>query len=261
MGSLTLKEICNETLVRCLFSEEDAFVSNLDSDVKFMVVAANKAVNELLNENWPTLVRTGVLDASAPDVSGGLQWTIATDAHHLVSDTSFSENGIREVLLPVSAASWAWRSTRNAAATLQYAFRLFGRKLTAVDNAPAADIRYEYISNRIILKKDSVATAEASRTASDYIVRFASDDDVFELDSELLIQDLEWRFARAKGMEGWQDLRIDFLGGVRSDGRAVTGYKKKARANATVSRTIRMGHTDTLDHPYGSPVAEQELGL
>ena len=246
MGSLTLIQICNAALVRNLFGSEQAIINNTDPDVAILAEIANQVVAEFQNEDWGQLVRTGVVDVSSPDVTDGLQWTITGDAHHLVGDTAFSTSGVREVLLPVSAGEWAERSVRTSSGTLQYAFRLFGRQLTAVDRAPANDCRYEYVSNRLILKNTSSSVAVVDQVAGDFRQRFANDADVPNFDDELMIQSIAWRHARVKRLEGWQEQYTE-----------ATGYKRKLLGQSSLARTVRLGQNRSQG--YSAPIAEQEL--
>jgi len=120
---------------------------------------------------------------------------IPSDFDRFVPESLWNRTAKRQLIGPRSSREWQLDQAQSAASTVYQSFRVRGGAFLMYPVPTAGEtIAYEYVTKN---------WAESS--SGNGKERFTSDDDVFRLDAELMIQGVIWRWKHAKGLDYGED--------------------------------------------------------
>ena len=191
----TLKEILNSVCDDNLLERGSSYATNVKPEYNRFIRHANKAVQDILSEgDWGKLKKRHTVTV----VDGTNLYDLPNDFYSLLHDTANTASGIRVVDLPASDARVADSDTYNTNFEMG---RILGDQIELID-VPEGDFTFMYLGTNPI--------QSALATEGVYTNVFATDEDEWLLNDELLIRGILWRWGKAEGREGWQIDLQDF---------------------------------------------------
>lgn len=193
--SQDIKTLLNQVLGECGFVTQSAFFASTDPAVLQLCYIANATARTIRKYQWQYLVKTGTINLT----TGTLTYALATDFYALVPDTMYRVGNYYPVDIPARHDYWAQLKSAGAVGFV-YECRIMGNLLNVINPTTGDSLRYEYFSTNPVIRA-------SGSTPSD---TFAADGDTWQLDDELFVRDVKWRFKREKGFDDWQVDLEDF---------------------------------------------------
>jgi hypothetical protein len=187
---VALIDVCTNAL-RAIGGVEvpSSFVGNGNLTARQCVALVMEGGNSLERTNrWSALIDTYTFET----VSGTASYDLPDDFRAFANMSQWDRTNNRPLMGPTGAFLWQFLKSGIAqGATIDRWFRIQGGKLF-LHPTPTADgetIAFDYYSKNWIVKQSDSSN---QRT-------FASDNDTFRFDEDILTLDLKWRFLQAKG--------------------------------------------------------------
>lgn len=185
--SKTLKEICDAVGIRSGLGKQQAYFGANDETLAFL---ANESVEFILRKhNWQKLRKTATIPMTTATT-----YSLPSDMKYYVADTMNADGQERFIQFPTPDDVW-WYFKSHSPTGIRYKVRLTNDQLEVLNPDSGIDLLFEYIGYPITSNRAASADKE----------EFTSDNDVWNLDNELLILDMKWRYLKIKGIEGWQE--------------------------------------------------------
>lgn len=220
---MVLREILSAVLGEAGYLVPDAFVGSNAPDDLQMVYLANRAVSFLKEKGFQ-----GMRKRYSITLTTATQYDMPSDFLELVPDTARVNGRIDTLNLPTTPPEWAYLQASTAASNYIVKARFLDGKLNIFSPSAGDVVSFEYVSKFPILSSDGVT----------YQQRFATDDDSWLLDDDLLILETRWRFEKAKGLDGWQVTQAE-----------ATQYRNSVMGRDNSAQTI----LDTAEHWTAEP--------
>jgi hypothetical protein len=219
---MTLSEILDEVLRESGVSTETAYATSTDDAVLRMVSLANRSIQTLARYPWQALRKVWTLTLSA-DTS----YTLPSDWRAPIADTLFSDSHVYPVAFPADEAEWSYLQASSGGTGESIKARLIGNTLQIIEPDSGSTLLMEYLANT------PVYSSAAARKE-----KFTADDDYPVLDSDLVTQDILWRYKKLMGQEWQPDLMECKM------------LERTLRGQEAGSQTIRPGYSLDADTPY-----------
>jgi len=193
-------------------------VSSGDNGVLQLVGLLNTEGRQLsARYDWERLIREVVHTTVATEDQGAIDTIIgATNAYRrILNETMWNRSRKEPVCGPRSPLDWQTLKTLDLSGPFTE-YRIRGGRLLFTP-APAAgeSVYFEYLTKNWATSSDG-ATQKAAVT---------TDEDIFLLDSDLMVAGLEWRWRKAKGLSYAEEFRA--YESLVADAMARDGTKKR----------------------------------
>ncbi len=186
----TIAELLNQTLNECGFANYQVFATSNEPDAKQIFALANRQVNLLGKDDWQTIKRSyDLLMTSATE------YPLPDGYRQFIFDTAFATDQERKADFPVSNETWAYLKARNVATGMTYRVRIADDEIQVHNPRDGESLYLEYLSEYAVNDVNGVPKP-----------RFTADNDTFELNDDLLMMGVKWRFNKLKGLD-WE---LDF---------------------------------------------------
>ena len=208
--AMTIKEILNQVLSESGFQQEPQFATAQTTEARSMFALANRELNTLQKDTWQELTRTYLLPLTA-----ATEYPLPDDYREFVPDTAWASTQQNQADFPTSPENWAYLVSQDTATGFVYRIRIIDNMINVYNPQVGGELYVEYISKYAVSSSGGVPKH-----------RFTADDDTFDLNDDLLIMGVKWRFNKLKGLD-WQ---TDFA-------EAKNMYKRE-RATNTNAQTL-----------------------
>lgn len=189
--SKTLKKICDAALIRSALDEQSSYFGDEDKTAAYL---ANESLESLLRAYpWPELRRTGTITMTTATL-----YDLPVDIKYYIYDTMNASNKESAVKYPCPTNQF-WYYKTHSPSGINFKIRQVGNQLEILNPDSGTELKFEYVSSYAV---NSNAGAEKSE--------FTADSDTWQLDDELIILDLKWRFMKIQGIEGWETEKMIF---------------------------------------------------
>lgn len=197
--TMTLLQVAQEFADR-MGLERPSFVMASTEDMERQIRAlANEVINDITSrgESWPMLQKQATF-TSVASTDQGLMSTIAPYGFkYVIVESLYDRTDGRPLFGPRNAPRWQ-ESEAVANTGPLYTYRIWQGRFMVQPALPAGHtIAFEYASDMAILRDDGTT----------WVRRFVADTDVFQLDEELLLSGLKWKWRRAKGLSYAEEQR------------------------------------------------------
>lgn len=192
---------------------EASYADNADDAIKRMMYLANRSIQGLARYPWQALRKTWTLTLTSETT-----YSLPSDWRAPIADTMFTGQKLWGVDFPTDASEWGYLKASDSAAGPTMRARLLGGSLEVHQPQSGDEVRVEYLSNTPVL--DSTNTRKE---------KFTADTDSPVLDSDLVTQDIIWRYKRLVGQE-WQSDLAEFK-----------SLERTLRGQEAGAKTIRPG--------------------
>jgi len=228
----TLLDIVNDEIG---FDRAASYIGSTDANVRTLVSIAQKSAKILRDLNLQKLVRQSViaLDTATVDLSmdpsGRISWVpLPSDFYAYTFDTIYQDGRIDPAQLPTPAPTWAYLISRAGPQSLRVRLRELKDRLYVFSPDATQNINFEYISKNPI----TVVSGRPAPAASVTSDTFTTDNDTWDCDDTLFINEVIWRYQKVKSLGDWQSSyqdRNDYQNIFRArDGGATTLYPPNA---------------------------------
>jgi hypothetical protein len=201
----TVQEFC----ARVGLDNPATVMTNQDDTIRQLRGLANEVIVDICNRGsaWPALRKEGTFVTVAAEIQTTIALAAPYGFKYIMPDTLFNRTTRLPLLGPKGGPGW------QAGKALSYStpyssFRLWQDNICLQPNPTAGQtIAFEYASDYAIQSNTNV-----------WQRRFAADTDTFQLDEELLIQGLRWKWRREKGLsyaqekQDWEALLAQAIG-------------------------------------------------
>jgi len=198
---MTLKDILNQVLSECGFSESPQFFNAQNSDINQLIALAQRSARVLSKHDWQALRKTASITLTSAEY-----YDLPSDFRQTISDTMWMAGRADKPDFPASDTSWGYVKARGINNSLHYSLRLEGNQFAVLSPVVGEVVSYDYLSNNPIIDIDTITSKP----------RWAKDTDTWLLDDDLIQMDLIWRFKKLKGLQDWQIDHQDFQNHFRS---------------------------------------------
>lgn len=187
---MTLSEILDTVQLECGLSTYDAYAEAADEAVKRLLYFANRSISNLSRYPWQALRKTYTFT-----LTDDTSYTLPGDYRALIQDTMYTDSHLWPVDFPANEAEWAYLQASSGGTGPQVRVRLLGNTLNIYEPTAGETIRVEYLSNTPVIASDNTRKE-----------KFTADTDSPVLDSDLVTQDIIWRYKKLLGMDFTPDL-------------------------------------------------------
>ena len=222
---MTLSEMLDSVLLESGMATETAYCTSSKDEVLRLVNLANRSARRIATDwKWQKLRRVFTFSLTT-----STSYDLPTDFRELVADTTFSNNIVSPVDLPVHPTEWRELQTNGTGVGPTYKMRIIGGRIEVFDPQDGETVSFEYHSDHPVLATDGTTTK----------ARFTLDSDTFRLDDDLLMMSIIWRFKKLLGLPDWQ---IDLA--------EATAYAKTVMGQDAGAKTIYPGQMEASGEPY-----------
>ena len=193
--ALTLSDILNRVLDESGFARESAYIAGTSVATRQLVALANRSATVLRDMPFTKRRANGTITMTT-----AVSYSLPSDFFEYVPDTAYMEDNSTPVCWPTPEDEWALYQNGGLSPSGVLYVRQFAGALAVINPVDGTDILFEYLSNACVR-----ATA-----AGAYKERFTVDTDEWQLDDELIVMDVKWRFKKEKGFPDWQADAQDF---------------------------------------------------
>ncbi len=193
--ALTLADILNRVNDETGFVRPSAYAASTNTSERQLVAIANRSATALRTMPFTKRRATGTIAMTA-----ATSYTLPTDFFEYVPDTAYMEDDITPVVWPVPEDLWNLYQTGGVTPAGMLLVRQLAGSLAILNPVNGVNLKFEYLSTNTIR-----ATGGGS-----YKERFTADTDEWQLDDELIIMDIRWRWKKEKGIPDWQADAQDF---------------------------------------------------
>lgn len=199
MANMTLLETLQEFTDRVGNVERPtSVISSTDDTVRQIKALANEVISDITNRgaSWAVLQKQATFTSVAAELQGPLSTIAPYGFKYVILNSLYDRTERRPLFGPRNAPRW-----QEAEALPQtgpfYSFRLWQGNFYLQPAPPAShEIAFEYASDMAILGPAS---------ATDWKKRFSDDGDIFQLDDDLLLMGLRWKWRREQGLSYSQE--------------------------------------------------------
>lgn len=209
---MTLKEMLDAALSECGFPPQPFYAGSQDPGSLQAFSIANRELRFVSKYPWQALRKEGQIT-----LTDATDYALPSDWRQFITQSVWSNGLVRPVELPASDNVWGYLKSR-AIDGLRYRAKIYGNRLHVNKPMPGDVIRFDYISK--YPAKDSGGNA---------LERFTADSDTFDLDDDLLIMGIKWRWKKEKGMD------------FQADYNEYNSYLNNLRGTDTSARTLNFG--------------------
>lgn len=187
--ALTLANILDRVLDECGMVRESAYIAGTTAATRQLVALANRSATSLRTMPFTRRRATGTIAMTT-----ATSYALPSDFFEYIPDTAYMEGDLETVVWPVPEDVWSLYQNGGVSPAGQLFVRQLGGSLAILNPVDGTDLLFEYLSNAVIR-----ATA-----AGAYKERYTVDTDEWQLDDELAVLDVKWRFKKEKGFPDWQ---------------------------------------------------------
>lgn len=191
-----IRDVCG----RIGLNKPNTATGSTDPQIVQLVAIANKEIYELSRRyDWSILVNECTFLTRASEAQGTVIGDIIPAGQKLrkiLNETMWNRTQRNQVPGPLSPQGWQGLKAMTSSPGFWSRYRMRQNVLYFYP-APAAGqtVAFEYVSLSAVLAADG----------STYKTQFTADDDESLLDSELVKQGIEWRWAKQKGLDYAED--------------------------------------------------------
>lgn len=186
---MNLKAIIDAMLAESGFSTSQQYARSPNPNDKQVFALACRSARELSKYKWQALRRVHELT-----LTEATEYDLPSDYRQMVNDTMWSKGQNRSIDTPTDDVTWSYLQSHSGSTGLRYKARILNNKINVINPTVGDVVRFEYISDYPVTDREG-----------EYKARFDADTDLWLLDDDLLILDLQWRFKKLKGMQDWQE--------------------------------------------------------
>lgn len=223
----TVQEFCD----RRGLSSPSTVIGNGDDSIRQLRGLANEVVQDITSrgKSWAVLQKQTTFVSVASELQGQMDTLFPFGFKYLIEDSLYDRTQRRPLYGPRNAPKWQEAEALPTTGPF-YSYRIWAGYFYLQPAPPAGHtIAAEYASDTAIFNNDAGPV---------YRKYFAADTDVFQLDAELLILGLQWKWRRAKGLSFSQE-KLDFESALA---QAIGTDADKGEVNLTGgTRDIRPG--------------------
>lgn len=187
--ALTLANILDRVLDECGFAREAAYVAGTTVAARQLVALANRSALSLRTMPFTRRRATGTIAMTT-----ATSYSLPSDFFEYIPDTAFMDGDSNPVVWPTPEEVWALYENGGITPAGALYVRQMAGALKVLNPVNGTDLLFEYLSNAVI----------RATSAGAYKERFTVDTDEFQLDDELIVLDVKWRFKKEKGIADWQ---------------------------------------------------------
>jgi hypothetical protein len=195
--TMTLLQTVQEYCARVGLDNPQLVMASQDDTIRQIRSLANEVITDICNrgESWPRLRKEATFVTLAAEIQGTLLAIAPYGFKYIIPGTMFNRTLRVEVLGPKDAVAWQAGKALSYSSPYQ-AHRIWQGNFCLQPNPTAGQtVAFEYASDFAILGADGVTWQR----------RFVADGDIFQLDEELLIGGLRWKWRREKGLSYAQE--------------------------------------------------------
>ncbi len=222
--ALTLASILDRVLDETGIARESAYVAGTTVAARQLVALANRSATMLRTMPFTKRRALGTIAMTA-----ATSYSLPSDFFEYVADTAYMEDDSNPVFWPTPEDLWALYSNGGITPSGTLFVRQYAGALAVLNPVNGTNLLFEYMSNAPVR-----ATA-----AGAYKERFSVDTDEWQLDDELVIMDIKWRFKKEKGFGDWQ-----------ADAQDFAVYLKSVIGRDNGAATIAPGISEYAGEPY-----------
>jgi len=232
----TLLSLCQDVLKEIgTYEIPDTIVNNTNETAKQIYALANRQGLSLLREkvDWQELVKEYTFTTIASQET----YALPSDFRNIINNTLWDRTNDWQMIGQVDEKKWQELKSSNLASGIRRWFKLSGNliHIFPTPTTTGDTIAYTYMSNSWCQSSGDVAQS-----------KFLADSDVLNLDEQLMIMGIKWRFLKEKGLsyqDSYQEYQIEL---------------QRVIARNTPTSDINMGDTEVIlavnvpDNNYGS---------
>lgn len=194
MTDLTLLQVIQRAADRLGVARPTSVISSTDQQIRQLFGICLEEGKDLAARGfWQALTREKTFVTVAAETQTNTP--IPTDFDRFVPETIWNRTSARQIIGPRSSRAWQADKARPAAALTYLAFRVRDDAFLINPTPTAGEtIAYEYITKNWVVSSAGSGKVEPT-----------SDDDLFELDTELMVQGIRWRWKQSKGLDYGED--------------------------------------------------------
>jgi hypothetical protein len=188
------------------FERANSYIGSTDANIRTLVAQAQKSAKILRDLNLQKLVRQSViaLNTATVDLSmdpgGRISWVpLPTDFYAYTFDTIYQDGRIDPAQMPTPAPTWAYLISRAGPQSLRVRLRELKDRLYIFSPDASQTINFEYISKNPITVVSGVPAPAASVTSDS----FTTDNDTWDCDDTLFVNEVKWRYLQVKAIGDW----------------------------------------------------------
>lgn len=217
-----INTILDTVMLECGFRAQGTYSTSNSQNEQQAWRLANRSLVMLMRYPWQKLIKQGTIT-----LTSATAYDLPADYLELIHDTMYADTRTWGVEVDTTPETWALIGSSGSGGPT-YRTRFYGDQMHVYSPNPGDDITFEYHSKYPV--KSNGGTDQA---------KFLSDTDQWQLDDDLLIMDLVWRFKAVKGMD-WQ-----------LDASQAATYQKALRKRERPVSTINLiGGEYSFPEPY-----------
>lgn len=197
--TMTLLQAVQEFTDRVGLDRPSTVMSSTDDTVRQIRALANEVINDITSrgQSWAMLQKEATFTSAASEDQGLLTTLAPYGFKYLILESLYDRTERRPLFGPRNAPRWQESAALPVTGPL-YTYRIWQGHFYVQPALPADHtIAFEYASDMAILQTDGTT----------WVRRFVADTDVFQLDEELLLSGLKWKWRRAQGLSYSEEQR------------------------------------------------------
>lgn len=198
---MTLLETLQEFSDRRGLDRPGSVMSSQDDTIRQLRGLANEVISDITSRqtSWAKLQKEATFTSVEAESQGLISAIAPYGFKYLILGSLYDRTDRRPLYGPRNAQNWQ-ESTALPVTGPLYTYRIWQGQFMVQPTLPADHtIAFEYASDMAILDPDGVTWKK----------RFSQDGDTFQLDDDLLLMGLQWKWRRANGLSYNQE-KIDF---------------------------------------------------
>ena len=188
------------------FERASSYIGSNDPNIRTLVSMAQKSAKILRDLHLQKLTRQSVIALSTAivdlsmDPAGRISYVpLPDDFYAYTFDTIYQDGRIDPAQLPTPAPTWAYLISRSGPQSLRVRLREMKDRLYIFSPDASQNINFEYISSKPI----TVVSGRPAPAASVTSDTFTTDNDTWDLDETLFINEVKWRYKQVKAIGDW----------------------------------------------------------
>jgi len=199
--ALTLANILDRVLDETGLVRESAYIAGTTAATRQLVAIANRSATVLRTMPFTKRRALGTIAMTT-----ALSYSLPSDFFEYIPDTAYMEDDSNPVYWGVPEDLWAQYQNGGITPSGTLFVRQYANALSVLNPVDGVNLLFEYLSNSPV----------RATSAGAYKERFTVDTDEWQLDDELIIMDVKWRYKKEKGYQDWQTDAQDFAVYLRS---------------------------------------------